>query len=143
MTTFFTLKELCASRVAAERNIDNFPTFEIAEHLKELTENLLDPLRIAWGGPIRVTSGYRCPKLNTAVGGAYRSVHQIGYAADLQPVKGNTEDFIKFVKTWVTIYTVRFDQLIRETDGNSLWLHFGLYSPDGAQRGQILNLTKK
>ncbi len=143
MISYFTLKELCDSDTARVRKIDNFPTFEIVAHLYELTEKLLDPLRTAWGSPIRVTSGYRCYKLNSAVGGVYNSVHQDGYAADLQPTNGKIEEFIKFAKTWVRIYGVNYDQLIRETDGKSVWLHVGLYSPNGTQRKQILDIVKK
>lgn len=145
MADYFTLKELCASTTATAQGIDNFPSFEVAAHLQDLADNLLDPLRRAWGSAIIVTSGYRCPALNKAVGGVARSVHQQGWAADLKPANGETEDFIDFAKTWVKVYRIKFDQLIRETtpDGKSVWLHFGLYSPTGAQRGQILNLVKQ
>lgn len=145
MAKFFTLQELCASPTAVAQGIDNFPTFEVVTHLAELTEKILDPLREVWGSAIIVTSGYRCPALNKAVGGVSRSVHQLGWAADLKPANGKIEDFISFAKTWVKAYRVRFDQLIRETtaDGKSVWLHLGLYSPTGGQRGQILNLVKR
>ena len=145
MPKYFTLKELCESDTAKKQGIDNFPTFEIAAHLLELTERLLDPLREAWGNPIRVTSGYRCTKLNNAVGGVATSVHKLGWAADLQDPKGKTEDLIAFARRWVLLNGIRFDQLIRETDasGKTVWLHIGLYSPSGSQRGQILNIVKK
>lgn len=144
MAKYFTLKELCASPKATARKIDNFPTFDIAAHLEELTVMLLDPLREAWGKPVLVTSGYRCTRLNTAVGGVPTSAHKLGYAADLQPANGKTEDFCRFARTWVIAHRVRFDQLIRETDKKSgaVWLHIGLYGPGGVQRGQILEITK-
>ena len=84
MATYFTLAELLKSNTAKQNGIDNTPTFEVVRHLEELTEKILDPLRAAWGKPIRVKSGYRCPRLNAAVGGSKTSVHMIGYAADLQ-----------------------------------------------------------
>jgi len=144
MAKYFTLKELCASETAERKGIDNFPTFEIAAHLEELADNLLDPLRVAWGGPIRVTSGYRCTKLNTAVGGVSTSAHKTGYAADLIDPKGRTERLIEFARQWAILNKIRFDQLIRETDKKgSVWLHFGLYGPGGVQRGQLLNIVKK
>ena len=145
MAQYFTLKELCASSKAVQYGIDNFPTFEIAEHLGQLADQLLDPLRVAWGSAIRVTSGYRCTRLNSLVGGVATSAHKHGYAADLQPVNGKTEDFINFAKTWVKVHRIKFDQLIREQsdDGKTVWLHLGLYGPAGQQRGQILNLVKK
>lgn len=145
MPKYFTLKELCESDTAKKQGIDNFPTFEIADHLRELTEKILDPLRIAWGSAIHVNSGYRCTRLNVAVGGVATSVHKLGWAADLVPSNGKTEDFIKFARTWVLVNRIKFDQLIRETDPRSgaVWLHIGLYSPTGSQRGQIKDIVKK
>ena len=141
MARYFTLKEL----ISTSRKIDNTPTFEAVRHLEELVEKLLDPLRYAYNKPIRVTSGYRCPALNKAVGGATTSAHLNGFAADLQDWNGDTEALITFARNWVILNRVSFDQLIRETssDGNTVWLHFGLYGPGGCQRGQILNLVKK
>lgn len=144
MPKYFTLKELCASETAERKGIDNFPSFEVVDHLRELTETILDPLREAWGKPVIVNSGYRCTKLNMAVGGVITSAHKTGYAADLHPKNGQTEDFINFAKRWVVVNRVHFDQLIRETDkAGNLWLHIGLRGPGGVQRGQILNLVKK
>ena len=145
MAQYFTLKELCASETAKAKNIDNFPSFEIAAHLQELTDTFLDPLRRAWGSAIHVNSGYRCPALNKAVGGVARSVHQNGYAADLRPSNGKTEQFIDFARAWVISGRIKFDQFIREmsADGKTVWLHIGLYSPVGSQRGQFLDLVKK
>lgn len=145
MPRYFTLKELCSSETATKKNIDNYPTFVIVEHLKELSEKILDPLRKAWGGAIIVTSGYRSTELNKAVGGVISSVHRLGWAADLQPANGKTEDFIKFAKTWSLINRVKFDQFIRETtaDKKTVWLHIGLYSPKGEQRNQYLDIVKK
>ena len=88
--------------------------------------------------PIRVSSGYRCEKLNKAVGGAATSVHMIGYAADLQ-VSGSFNKFRDFVVEWVKKSGVKFDQVILETDKkkNTKWIHVGLYNNSGQQRGQI------
>jgi len=145
MAKYFTLKELCASETAAKKGFDNFPSFEVVEHLRDLTEKILDPLREAWGKPIRVTSGYRCTKLNTAIGGSPTSVHKVGWAADLQPTSGKVDDFIDFARRWVMLNGIRFDQFIRETDKRtgSVWLHIGLYSPTGSQRGQFKDLIKQ
>ena len=81
----FTFQEFERSEKAAELNIDNrIP--ELAEaHIVELVDILLDPLREAWGGPLTVTSGYRCPELNRAVKGSATSAHMAGWAADLVP----------------------------------------------------------
>ena len=56
---------------------------------------LLDEARKRWGGPIRVTSGYRCPRHNRRIGGAPRSAHVIGAAADIQPVLQGPEGYCR------------------------------------------------
>ena len=54
----------------AVKGIDNTPTREALGNLATFVDNLLDQLREAYGKPIKVNSGYRCPKLNKAVGGS-------------------------------------------------------------------------
>ena len=80
---YFTVKELTRSVTAEALKIDNTPTAEAEENLKALINNVLDPLREAYGNPITVTSGYRSPRLNAAVGGVKTSQHQRGQAADI------------------------------------------------------------
>lgn len=140
---YFTLKELCSSDVATQRRIDNFPSWTVVEHLNELTAKILEPLRVAWGSPIKVTSGYRCDALNRAVGGVSTSAHRVGYAADLQPTNGKIDEFGKFVRDWLLKNRIRFDQLLFETQGRTKWLHVGLYSSTGSQRCETKNLIVK
>ena len=80
---YFTIKELTRSATARCLGIDNTPPASVVKALHELVDHVLDPLREAWGGPIRVNSGYRCPELNQAVGGTPGSQHQRGEAADI------------------------------------------------------------
>lgn len=79
----FTIQELTASTTAAAKKINNDPTPEAAENLKLLVDKVLDPLRDAYGKPIRVNSGYRSPALNKAVKGSKTSQHMKGQAADI------------------------------------------------------------
>ena len=79
----FTIKELCRSATAERLGIDNTPPRSAVTALHELVDHVLDPLREAWGSPIHVNSGYRCPELNKAVGGTPYSQHQRGEAADI------------------------------------------------------------
>lgn len=140
---YFSLKELCASDVATKKKIDNFPSWTIVEHLSELTEKILEPLRAAWGSPIKVNSGYRCDKLNRAVGGVSTSAHKNGYAADLTPGNGKIDEFGKFTKEWLVKNRIKFDQILFETQGKTKWVHIGLYSSTGSQRCETKNLTVK
>ena len=80
---YFTIAELTRSDTAGRLGIDNTPPASAVKALTVLVDEVLDPLREAWGGPIRVNSGYRCPELNKAVGGTPSSQHQRGEAADI------------------------------------------------------------
>ena len=139
MSRYFQLSEFLESDTARREGIDNTPSFQVVENLSELAETL-DGIREAWGSGIRVTSGYRCPKLNKAVKGVPNSCHQKGTCADLQPLNGRQADFNKFVIAYVAKNRIKFDQLILERSGKTEWLHFGLWGNDWQQRGQILNL---
>ena len=86
--SYFSLEELTYSATAQARFIENVPSAEAVRNLELLTENVLDPIREAWDGPIIVNSGYRCPELNKAVGGAQYSYHMKGMAADIRPKNG-------------------------------------------------------
>ena len=80
---YFTINELCASATALREGIDNRPS-KCAYHLLHvLVQQLLDPIREAWGEPIVVSSGYRCKELNTLIGGVKNSHHMLGCAADI------------------------------------------------------------
>ena len=140
---YFSLKELCSSDVATQRRIDNFPSFTVVSHLSELTEKILEPLRVAWGSGIRVTSGYRCDALNRAVGGVSTSAHRLGYAADLIPSNGKIDEFGKFVKNWLVKNNVKFDQVLFEVSNKTRWVHISLRSSTGSQRCETKNLIVK
>lgn len=137
MKTYFTIKELTASDTAKKYKIDNTPSPEIKQHLQELILNLLNPIREAWGSPVIVSSGYRCPALNEKVGGSKTSAHPLGYAADLMPKNGKIAEFIKFVQEFLIASKIPFDQCINEYNR---WCHVGLKNSIGAQRRQIFKI---
>lgn len=87
----FSYREFEESETAKARGITNvISSFEVRDAVRELTNTVLQPLRDAWGLPLHVNSGYRCPKLNAAVGGAATSQHIKGEAADIKaehPIK--------------------------------------------------------
>lgn len=137
----FTFGEFERSDTAARLKIDNRMP-EIAEaHVVELVDILLDPLREAWGGPLIITSGYRCPELNRAVGGSATSAHTAGWAADLVPSADDprgVQGLVDFAIEWLTATALPFDQMIFEHAGSSRWLHVGIRNLKGKQRRQVM-----
>lgn len=117
---FFTIQELTKSTTAQQKGIKNIPSKEQEQNLIALMENILDPLREAYGGPIIVTSGYRCPALNKAVGGAKNSQHMTGQAADIRTVKDTRAENKKLFDL-IQKLKLPFDQLIDEH--NFDWVH--------------------
>lgn len=142
MGKFFTVKELTASSTARKYGIDNTPQdAEIIEHIEELIE-FMDGVRAAWGGPLIVTSGYRCPQLNEKVGGAKTSAHLTGYALDIVPSNNKKDKFFLFFKEYLK--DKDFDELLLEKGSNGrIWIHFALKSIQGKQRKKIKTLEVK
>lgn len=134
---YFTINELCKSSTASRLKIDNTPSEEIKNHLELLVECLLDPLREAWGSPIIVNSGYRCPSLNKAVGGSATSAHMSGWSADIKPKNGKMKEFKEFVVRFIK--NKIWDQLMLEKSGDTEWVHISLYNNSGKQRKQIFS----
>lgn len=140
---YFTLKELTNSRAAANNCISNEPDAEARESLIVLGTFVLDPIRKAYGKPIYVNSGYRCPALNKIVGGSKTSQHMKGEAADIR-----CDDNRALMKLLIKMSTDRrivFDQLIFErcwTDRKGLrhpsWIHIS-YTAKRKNRMQIMS----
>jgi hypothetical protein len=81
----FSYSEFEASETAKAKGILNaITTVEVRENIRALVLEVLQPLRDAWGKPLHVNSGYRCPQLNAAVGGVPTSQHTVGEAADIK-----------------------------------------------------------
>ena len=117
---YFSIKELTKSATAARKGIKNDPSIQEVKNLTALIEKVLDPLREAYGKPIIVTSGYRCPKLNAAVGGSASSQHVKGEAADIRSVADTPEENKKLFDLIVKL-GLPYDQLINEY--NYDWVH--------------------
>lgn len=129
----FKLFEFVTSQTAARRGIDNTPTEAIIKNLTNLCVTILEPARKALG-PLRISSGYRSPALNKAIGASLGSAHQLGYAADVVPLSATTMEFARWVAK-----NVKFDQVILEFGLASApaWIHV---SCDPQLRRQILQI---
>lgn len=132
---YFTLEELTKSATARRKGIPNLPNGEQKENLNALVDNVLDPLRELWGEPIIVTSGFRCAKLNRAVGGVAKSQHMKGQAADIRTVE-NTTMANKRLFDVAMKSGLPFDQLIDEYGYN--WIHISFNTK--GNRKQVLHL---
>ena len=85
LSPHFTLAEMTASDTARREGIANTPSAAHIEALRQLCEqHVLEPVRAHFGRPVRITSGYRSPKLCLAVGSSVRSQHAKGEAADFE-----------------------------------------------------------
>lgn len=134
----FKLEEFTRSATAEKFNIDNTPNDYVIYNLDKLVVNVLDPLREAFGSPIKVTSGYRSYLLNKMVGGVKNSQHMSGKAADIVPIVKSFDEFVKFVEEWIK--DKEFDQCILESKGKSRWIHISY--DDGHNRKKIFSITK-
>ena len=143
VTMHFTIEELYASVTAERLGINNKPTVQKMINLVYLASYVLEPLRVAMNEPVKISSGYRCEKLNDAVGGVYNSQHLKGQAADLcidgDMAKGRR--WFNYIRDHLP-----FDQLIWEHDkSDTYWIHVSFVYPDfGKNRRQVIdNLLKK
>ena len=130
---YFTIAELCKSETADRLGIDNRCKKEYVVNMTALVDNVLDPLREAYGKPIRVNSGYRCPALNKAVKGSSTSQHMSGQAADIDTGDRQQNKLLfDYIRK-----NLPYDQLIDES--NFAWVHVS-FRADGKNRNQILKL---
>jgi len=132
----FVLSEITRSNTATRLGISNEPTKKHLENTKRIVSVLLQPLRDSLG-PIRISSGYRNPSLNRAIGGSSKSQHCKGEALDIQFWEmGKMNN--KAIYDWILDSGLEFDQMINEFD--FAWIHISLKEKDN--RKQVLEAYK-
>lgn len=114
----FRYREFIRSDTAIRLGIDNTPTDDHWENIEKLAVNILQPVREALGR-IRITSGYRSPELNIAIGGSKYSNHCRGEASDIE--SGEDVSLIELLE-WVYNNT-QFRTLIAEYFDSDGWVH--------------------
>lgn len=124
----FSLQEFEKSDTATRLGINNtIKDGLIKENIKALVDDILQPLRDKWGGPLFINSGYRCLQLNKAVGGVPTSQHCLGQASDV----GCSDPYaLAKLAKWMKL---DYDQCILYPS----FVHFS-YRKDGGNRGQLL-----
>ena len=160
----FNLEEFTASSTAKAKGISNIPTAQHKSNLKYLGVSVLEPLRTLLNAKyttyqgkkvksvsMKITSGYRSPALNKAVGGSSTSSHVQGLAADFDVVitfTDNTKKTVPYtetyenIKAWVKAGKLTLDQLIQEKSGSSTWIHIGV-KPDNNRKQFMKYLNGK
>jgi len=128
LSAHFTLAEFIGSAKATARGIDNTPAPELLPRLVLLAE-MLERIRSTLGAPVTITSGYRCPALNIAVGGATSSDHTRGHAADIvAPLFGTPYEVARLLAPLVS--TLGIGQLILEGVKGKQWVHVSTHVPE-------------
>lgn len=131
LSPHFDLSEFTRSDTARRLKIDNVPNLQEIENLTNLCIHVLEPARQKTDAQIYVTSGFRSPALNNAVGGVPTSQHCKGLAADLRVyTQFYTDDLVSALKE------TDFDQLIFEKSDARKWIHV---SWSQNPRHQIIN----
>jgi len=122
-------KEGVHSNTATRRGIKNIPDNEQLKNMETIADEVFEPLRAWVGGPIKINSFFRCPDLNTAIGGSSKSQHCKGQAIDIDDTFGRATnaEMYHFIKEHLD-----FDQLIWEfgDDDNPDWVHVSYVSEE-------------
>jgi zinc D-Ala-D-Ala carboxypeptidase len=129
------------SITAKRLGLDNVPGQFLLGNMKELAEQVFEPLREWVGGPIRINSFYRSKVLNKAIGGSTTSQHCKGQAVDIDDTnckKTNAEMY-----AWIK-ENLNFDQMIWEfgDDKNPNWVHIS-YVNEIDNRNRCLKAYKE
>ena len=142
LTPHFKLSEFENSSTARTRGINNKVPEHFIPSLRTLCTEVLEPLRAIVKEPIIISSGYRCPQLNAAVGGSKTSQHMKGEAADIYL------DDMKKLREWFSWLKERtdFDQLILERaskTSNHWWIHVSCKPDSSLNRHQVISYLLK
>jgi zinc D-Ala-D-Ala carboxypeptidase len=131
----FSLAELTKTNV---RQFDNTPSMQVIDNLQALVDNVLQPIRNKFG-QVTVTSGYRSPEVNKAIGGSATSDHCFGFAADFEVAGVDNKELARWVAD-----NLKFKQLILEfyTKGvpDSGWVHVSYDKTNLTQK--VMTATK-
>ena len=140
LTQHFTLAELTASTTAQRLGLNNTAPPEIVPRLT-LTAEMLERIRATLGVPVIVTSGYRAPAVNRAVGGVTSSDHTQGHAADIvAPGYGTATQIARTLAPLVSVLSI--GQLILEGVKGKQWVHVSTRVPD-KPANRVITITDR
>lgn len=114
----FWLSEFLDSETAVRKGLDNTPPTAALANIRTFLAPGMQRIRECLGVPVHITSGYRSPEVNSAVGGAPNSQHMSGLAADFKaPTFGTPRAIALYLMQ--RLDELRIDQLIHE----GRWVH--------------------
>ncbi len=132
------LSEVIRSESAKRNGISNMPIALHIENFKLLAEKVFEPVRVHFGCPIHISSGYRSAELNRCVGGSSTSQHCTGEAIDIDMDGSSSGVTNKMVFDYIKDNLV-WDQIINEFDYS--WVHVS-YAANGKNRKQVLDAIR-
>jgi hypothetical protein len=138
LSQHLSLSEVIRSESAKRNGISNMPIPLHIDNFKLLAEKVFEPVRLHFGVPIHISSGYRSIELNKCIGGSLTSQHCSGEAIDIDMDGSQSGVTNKMVFDYIKDNLV-FDQLINEFDYS--WVHVS-YESTGKQRKQVLDAIR-
>ena len=159
LSEHFLLSEFTRSTTAERLGLDNSLDAsnpldqDVINNLRNLCEQVLEPLRVHAGQPIMIGSGYRSPALNKAVGGVKNSQHMTGEACDIRLPRTPYVDWgdnlahtdMSVAYRWLDFleHHTDFDQLILEHSHGEYWIHVSCKSDRTLNRHQVIHFLLK
>jgi zinc D-Ala-D-Ala carboxypeptidase len=138
ISTHCSWHEAVDSATAEKEGIDNTPPDYIIPVMQTTANCVFEPIRAHFGVPLRISSFYRCPDLNKAVGGVPNSQHQFGQAIDIEMGWEMNLQIMEWARD-----NLDYDQILNEypdANGNPSWVHISYVSPQ-KNRKQYLPIT--
>jgi zinc D-Ala-D-Ala carboxypeptidase len=135
LSPHFSLDEMIKSQTALRRGLDNSPDGDQLEAMVDLCEYVLEPIRKHWSRPVIVSSAFRAPAVNKAIGSKSTSQHTKGQAADIEIPGVDNLDLYHWIGQ-----SVEFDQLILEYysgEPASGWVHVSYVSRETNRRERL------
>ena len=132
----FSLEEFLHSDTGNSIGASNYPSWEVVDNLRRVAD-IMENIRSGAGVPVIISSGYRSPPVNAAVGGAENSAHLYGLACDFTiPDWGSPLDICLKLEPYVAYLGI--DQLINEVS----WVHLGLAANGAIARGECMTINE-
>ena len=135
LSPHFSLDEMIKSQTALRKGLDNNPDADQLEAMVTLCEHVLEPIRKHWNRPVIVSSAFRAPEVNKAIGSKNTSQHTKGQAADIEIPGVDNLDLYHWIGQ-----SVEFDQLILEFysgEPASGWVHVSYVSRETNRRERL------